>query len=118
VVNLKENVEIVVQLDIKRKTVNQKLTKMAVRTAEITTIFRKIKTNGAYCTYCFQPGHIKSNCFKLKNKSSRDSGTNNNDGQGHRIINSNNDEFTSISMKSNYSSDMWIFDSGDSCDYC
>jgi hypothetical protein len=42
VVNLKENVEIVVQMGIKRKTVNQKQTKEAVRIAEITTIFRKI----------------------------------------------------------------------------
>jgi hypothetical protein len=43
VVNLKENIEIVVQLDIKRKIVNQKQTKMAVRTAEITKVFRKIR---------------------------------------------------------------------------
>jgi hypothetical protein len=43
VVNLKENVEIVVRSGIKRKTVNQKQTKMAVRTAKITTIFRKTR---------------------------------------------------------------------------
>jgi hypothetical protein len=43
VVNLKENVGIVVQSDIKRKIVNQKRTKMAVRTVEIITISRKIQ---------------------------------------------------------------------------
>jgi hypothetical protein len=43
VVNLKENVGIVVQSDIKRKIVNQKRTKMAVRTVEIITISKKIQ---------------------------------------------------------------------------
>jgi hypothetical protein len=60
------------------------------------------KSNGAYCTYCCQPGHIKSNCFKLKNKSNRDSGTSNNDGQGHRIFNSKNVLLRSITMKNNF----------------
>jgi hypothetical protein len=27
--------------------------------------FQKTTSNGAYCTYCHRPGHIKSNCFKL-----------------------------------------------------
>jgi hypothetical protein len=43
VVNLKENVEIVVQSGIKQRIVNQKRTKMAVRIAEITTIFRNMQ---------------------------------------------------------------------------
>jgi hypothetical protein len=43
VVNLQENVEIAVKSGIKRKIVNQKRTKMAVRTEEITEIFRKIR---------------------------------------------------------------------------
>jgi hypothetical protein len=43
VADLTENVNIVVQSDIKRKIVNQKQTQMAFRTAEITTIFRKIR---------------------------------------------------------------------------
>jgi hypothetical protein len=43
VVNLKENVEIVMQSGIKRKIVNQKRTKMAVGIAEITTIFRNMQ---------------------------------------------------------------------------
>jgi hypothetical protein len=54
----------------------------------------------------------------LKNKSNRDSGTSNNDGQGHRIFNSNDDAFTTIAMKNSFSSDMWILDSGASCHYC
>jgi hypothetical protein len=48
--------------------------------------FQKITSNGAYCTYCHRPGHIRSNCFKLKNESNRDSGTSNNDGQGQGIL--------------------------------
>jgi hypothetical protein len=36
--------------------------------------FQNITSNGAYCTYCRQPGHIKSNCYKLKSKSNRNSG--------------------------------------------
>jgi hypothetical protein len=67
-------------------------------------------SNGADCT--------KSNCFKLKNKSNRNSGTSNNDGQGHRIFDSNDVVFTTIAMKNNFSSDMWILDSGASCHYC
>jgi hypothetical protein len=80
--------------------------------------FQRKKSNVAYCTYCCQPSHIKSNCFKLKNKSNCDSGTSNNDGQGHRIFNSNDVAFTTIAMKNNFSSDMWILDSGASCHYC
>jgi hypothetical protein len=59
-----------------------------------------------------------SNHFKLKNKSNRDSGTSNNDGQGHRIFNSNDVVFTTIAMKNNFSNDMWILNSGASCHYC
>jgi hypothetical protein len=80
--------------------------------------FQKYTSNGAYCTYCRCPGHIKSNCFKLKNKSNRDSGTSKNDGQGHRIINSNDVAFKTIGMKNNFSSDMWILDCGASCHSC
>jgi hypothetical protein len=54
----------------------------------------------------------------LSNKSNRDSGTSNNDGQGHKIFNSNDVAFTTIAMKNNFSSEMWIFDSGASCHYC
>jgi hypothetical protein len=35
----------------------------------------------AYCTYCHRPGHHKGNCFKLKNRSNRNSGTGNGDNQ-------------------------------------
>jgi hypothetical protein len=80
--------------------------------------FQKNTSNGAYCTYCCQPGHVKSNCFKLKYKSNRNSGTSNNDGQGHRVFNSNDVVFTIIAMKNRFSSDMWILDSGASCHYC
>jgi hypothetical protein len=90
---------------------------MAVRTEENHNNFQKNTSNGAYCTYCCQPGHIKSNCFKLKNKSNCDSGTSNNDGQGHRIFNFNEVAFTKIAMK-NFSSDMWILDSGATYHYC
>jgi hypothetical protein len=43
VVNLKENVEIVVQSGIKQKIANQKRTKMVVRISEITTVFRNMR---------------------------------------------------------------------------
>jgi hypothetical protein len=42
-VNLKQNVKIMVLLRIKRRISTLCSTKMAVRTAEITTIFRKIR---------------------------------------------------------------------------
>jgi hypothetical protein len=80
--------------------------------------FQKKSSNGAYCAYCCQPGHVKSNCFKSKNKSNSNSGTSNNDGQGHRIFDSNDVLFTLVAMKNNVSSDMWILDSGASCHYC
>jgi hypothetical protein len=48
--------------------------------------FQKNSSNGAYCTYCSQPGQIESNGFKLKNKFTQNSGTNSNDGQGHRFL--------------------------------
>jgi hypothetical protein len=54
----------------------------------------------------------------LKNKSNRESGTSNNYGQGHRIFNSNDNAFTTIAIKNNFSSDVWILDSGASCHYC
>jgi hypothetical protein len=54
----------------------------------------------------------------LKNKSNRDSGASNNDGQGHRIFNSNDVAFITTAMKNNFSSDMWILDSGASYHYC
>jgi hypothetical protein len=61
--------------------------------------FQKYTSNGAYCTYCRCPGHIKSNCHKLKNKSNCNSGKSNNGGQGHRIFNSHDVAFTTIAMK-------------------
>jgi hypothetical protein len=54
----------------------------------------------------------------LKNKSNRNSGTSNNGGQGHTIFNSNDVAFATITMKNDFSSDMWILDSGASCHYC
>jgi hypothetical protein len=54
----------------------------------------------------------------LKNKSNRNSSTSNNDGQGHRIFNSNDAAFTTIAMKNNFANDLWILDSGASCHYC
>jgi hypothetical protein len=80
--------------------------------------FQKYASNGAYCTYCHRPGHIKSNCYKLKNKFNRNSGTSNNDGQGERIFNSNDVVFTIIAMKNNFANDLRILDSGASCHYC
>jgi hypothetical protein len=80
--------------------------------------FQKYANNGAYCTYCRHPGHIKSNCYKLKNKSNRNRGTSNNGGQGERIFNSNDVAFTTIGMKNNFANDLWILDSGASCHYC
>jgi hypothetical protein len=54
----------------------------------------------------------------LKNEFNRNSGTSNNDGQGHTVFNSNDVTFTTIAMKNNFSSDMWILDNGGSCHYC
>jgi hypothetical protein len=54
----------------------------------------------------------------LKNKSNHNRGTSNNDGQGHRIFDSNDVEFTTIAMKNNFSCDKWIIDSGARCHYC
>jgi hypothetical protein len=68
--------------------------------------FQKYASNGAYCTYCHRPGHIKSNCYKLKNKSNRNSRTSNNDGQGHRIFSSKDVAFTTIATKIKFLSDM------------
>jgi hypothetical protein len=68
--------------------------------------FQKYASNGAFCTYCCRPGHVKSNCFKLKNKSNLNSGTSKNDGQGHRIFNSKDVSLTTIAMKNIFSSDM------------
>jgi hypothetical protein len=116
VVNLKEIVEIVVRSGIKERIVYQKRTKMLVRTKETTKIFRKIGGTG-YCSYCCHPGHIKCNCYKLKNKSNRNNDTSKNDGQGHRIFNSKNVAFTTIAMKNNFANALWILDSGASCHY-
>jgi hypothetical protein len=80
--------------------------------------FQKYANNGAYCTYCRCPGHTKSDCYKLKNKSNRISGTSNNGGQGEKILNSNDVAFTTITMKNNFANDLWILDSGASCHYC
>jgi hypothetical protein len=49
----------------------------------------------------------------LKNKSNRNSGTSNNDGQGHRIFTSND-----VAFKNNFANDLWILDSGASCHDC
>jgi hypothetical protein len=54
----------------------------------------------------------------LKNKFNRNSGTSNNDGQGHKVFNSKDVAFTKISMKNNFSSGMWILDGGTSCHDC
>jgi hypothetical protein len=54
----------------------------------------------------------------LKNKSNRDSGISNNDGQGYRIFNSNDVVLTTIAMKNNFSNNMWILHSEASCHYC
>jgi hypothetical protein len=63
--------------------------------------FQKNTSDGAYCTYYCRPGHNKINCFKLK-KIDRNSGTSNNDGQGHTKIVSNDVAFTTITMKNNF----------------
>jgi hypothetical protein len=79
--------------------------------------FQKNTSNGAHCTYYHQPGHIRSNCFELKNKFNRNSGTSSNDGQGHKGFNSNNAMLSIIAMKNTFSSDMWILDSVANCHY-
>jgi hypothetical protein len=54
----------------------------------------------------------------LKNKSNSNSGTSNNDAQGHIVFISKDVTLTILSMKNNFSNDMWILDSGASCHYC
>jgi hypothetical protein len=54
----------------------------------------------------------------LKNKSNRNSGTSNNDGQGETISNFNDVAFTTITMENNCANDLWILDSGASYHYC
>jgi hypothetical protein len=56
--------------------------------------------------------------LKIENKSNRNSGTSKNDGQGHRIFNSNDAALTTITMKNNFSNDLWILDSVAGCHYC
>jgi hypothetical protein len=79
--------------------------------------FQKYVNIGAYCTYCRHPGQIKSNCYKLKNNSNRNSGTSHDDGQGERIFNYNDVEFTTVAMKNNFANELWFLDSGASCHY-
>jgi hypothetical protein len=55
--------------------------------------------------------------FKIEEKSKCNSDTSNNDGHGHKVLNSNNVAFTTITMKNNFSSDVWILDIGASCHY-
>jgi hypothetical protein len=78
VVNSKENVEIVVQLGIKQKDCKSKMSQNCGQNSGNHNNFQKYANNGVYCTYCRCPGHIKSDCYKLKNKSNRISGTSNN----------------------------------------
>jgi hypothetical protein len=54
----------------------------------------------------------------LNNKPNRNSGTSNNGYQGNKGFNPNDFEFITITMKNNFSSNMWILDSGASCHYC
>jgi hypothetical protein len=53
----------------------------------------------------------------LKNEFNSNSAISNNDGQEHKAFNSNDAAFTTIAIKNNFSSDMWILDSGASCHY-
>jgi hypothetical protein len=53
----------------------------------------------------------------LKNKFNLNSGTNNNDGQGQRVFNSNDVALTRIAMKNNFQV-TWTLHSGASCEYC
>jgi hypothetical protein len=61
--------------------------------------FSEKTSNGGYCIHCYQPGYTKRNRYKLRNKSSRNSGTNNNDGQSHEIFSSNDVMLTTITIK-------------------
>jgi hypothetical protein len=118
VVNLKENFKIVVQIGHKAKDCKFKTNQNGGQNSGNHNNFQKYASNGAYCIYCCCPGHIKSNCYKLKNKSNRNSGTSNNDGQVNKISNSNDVAFTITTMKNNFANDLWILDSGASCHNC
>jgi hypothetical protein len=86
VVNLKENIEIVVQSSIKRKDCKLKTNQNGGQNSGNRNKFQKNTSNGAYFTYCCQSGHTMSNSFRLKNEFKRKRGTSNNDGQGYRVF--------------------------------
>jgi hypothetical protein len=73
------------------------------------------KSRGKYnpniiCNYCKKKGHIKAECFKLKNKHSAD-----NRGQSSESANSANiDQYDSLSMVDEFLADenCWIMDTG------
>jgi hypothetical protein len=54
--------------------------------------------------------------MKLKKKYNRNSGTSTHNNQETQVLNSNDVTFTSFVTKNNLSSDVWILDSGASCD--
>ena len=77
--------------------------------------------NGAYCTYCRRSGHLKRNCFKLKNKMNRNHSTSSNHGNyGNQPKNFDSTDvaFMSITKQINLPSDIWICDSGACGRYC
>jgi Zinc knuckle len=78
--------------------------------------FQGNTNHGTYCTYCCRPGHHKENCLKLKNKSNRNTGTNNN--QERKIFNSSDVAFTSIAAENNFLNEIWILDSCAIFHYC
>jgi hypothetical protein len=48
----------------------------------------------------------------IANISDRNSGTSNNDGQCNKVFNSNDVAFIQITMKNNFSTELWILDNG------
>jgi hypothetical protein len=85
--------------------------------AENKTLSRNL-SNGAYWTYCHLQGYRKGNGFKLKNKRNGNADTSNNENEARRISSRITVAFSTAAMENNFSSDMWIFDSGASCHYC
>jgi ABC-type amino acid transport system permease subunit len=72
---------------------------MVVRIAETTKIYRNMQVMALTALIVIVQVILKAIVTNLKNKSNRNSGTSNNDGQGHRIFNSKDVAFTTIAMK-------------------
>jgi gag-polypeptide of LTR copia-type/Zinc knuckle len=73
-------------------------------------------TGGIFCTYCRKSGHVKQNCFKLKNKdgqyNNNQSSNSNNGNRGRENYGSQDVVFTTTTKSKKFTEYIWICDSG------